>query len=49
MVALLAVNATTKDHFLEIAAKLGVDLQLVGLFPDSISGVKLYLFRIGAR
>jgi Dolichyl-phosphate-mannose-protein mannosyltransferase len=49
MVALLAVNGMTKDHFVETAAKLGVDLQLVGLFPDSISGVKLYLFRIGAR
>lgn len=49
MVALLAVNGTTKDHFLEIAAKLGVDLQLVGLFPDSISGVKLYLFKIAAQ
>src|SRR5262249_53672089 len=41
MIALLAVNGTTKDYFLQIATKLGVDLQLVGLFPDSISGVKL--------
>jgi hypothetical protein len=49
MVALLAVHDTTKDHFLEIAAKLRVDLQLAGLFPDSISGVKLYLFRIAAQ
>ena len=45
IVALLVVQDATKDRFLGVAAKLGLNFQLAGLFPDAISGVKLYLFR----
>ena len=47
ILALLAVQDETKDRLLTTAEKVGLDLQLVGLLPDSSSGVKLYLFRPG--
>ena len=45
IVALLAVQQTTLDHFLATTKRLGIDLQLAALLPDPASGATLHLFR----
>jgi hypothetical protein len=49
IIGLLVAEDAIKDRFGEVAAKLGINLQLAGLLPDSASGVKLYVFRAGVQ